>query len=151
MSVEKIRELLELMNENDLVEMEVEETDFKVKLRKPQALAPVMAAAPMQMPPAPVAAAPGSAAPAAPRAEDDPSLTPITSPIVGTFYRASSPEADPFVQAGTTVTTDTVVCIIEAMKIMNEIKAGLKGEIVKILVENGEPVEYGQTLFLVRT
>lgn len=149
MSVEKIRELLELMNENDLVEMEVEETDFKVKLRKPQAVAPVLTAAPMPMAHAP--AAPAGASPAAPRAEEDPSLTPITSPIVGTFYRAASPEADPFVQTGTTVTTDTVVCIIEAMKIMNEIKAGLKGEIVKILVENGEPVEYGQTLFLVRT
>lgn len=151
MSVEKIRELLELMNENDLVEMEVEEDAFKVKLRKPQAVAPMMTAAAMPMATAPAAAAPGSAAPAAPKAEDDPSLTPITSPIVGTFYRASSPEADVFVEPGTTVTSDTVVCIVEAMKIMNEIKAGLKGEIVKILVENGEPVEYGQTLFLART
>ncbi|MBN2712082.1 MAG: acetyl-CoA carboxylase biotin carboxyl carrier protein [Planctomycetes bacterium] len=149
MSVDKIRELLELMNENELVELELEEGDFKVKLKKPGAgmMTMVPSAAPVAAP-APAAGAPAPAAAAAPAV--DPNLVPIKSPIVGTFYRAPSPDSDPFASEGSQVNKDSVVCIIEAMKIMNEIKAGVSGTIEKILVENGEPIEYGQPLFLVR-
>ena len=77
-------------------------------------------------------------------------LHPITSPLVGTFYRSSSPDSDPYVEPGTRVGPDTLVCIIEAMKVMNEIRAEVSGEIVQMLVENGEPVEYGQPLFMVK-
>lgn len=151
MSAERIRELLQLMNDHDLVELELEEGDFKLRMKKPQA---AMTAVPMAQPvmqapvPAPGAAS-ASTAPAS-QAEDDTSgLVPINSPIVGTFYRAPSPDDDPFVDDGVKVTDQTVVCIVEAMKIMNEVKAGVKGTIKKILVENGEPVEYGQPLFMV--
>ncbi|MCX7934495.1 MAG: acetyl-CoA carboxylase biotin carboxyl carrier protein [Planctomycetota bacterium] len=146
MSLERIRELLQLMKEHDLAELELSEKDFSVKLKKampaimatPAAPAPALAAAPS--PPPAVASA----------AASDEGLVPIKSPIVGTFYRASAPDAQPFVNVGQKVTKETVVCIVEAMKIMNEIKAGVNGTIEKILVENGEPVEYGQPLFLVR-
>ncbi len=106
--------------------------------------APAPAAAPAA--PAP-AAAPG--APAAPAASADDSLTPIPSPLVGTFYRAGSPDADPFVSVGSRVNKDTVVCIIEAMKVMNEIKAETSGTIKKILVENATAVQFGQPMFLI--
>jgi acetyl-CoA carboxylase biotin carboxyl carrier protein len=154
-SIEKISALLEMMKDNDIVELELEEGDFSVALRKQGAFVPAMpqmAAMPAMQPvmpqSAPVASAP-AAAPAAPAA-DDPGLAPIKSPIVGTFYRAPSPEAPAFVQEGDTVKKDTVVCIIEAMKIMNEIRAEADGKIEKVLVESGEPVEYGQPLFLIR-
>jgi acetyl-CoA carboxylase biotin carboxyl carrier protein len=147
MSLERIKQLLGLMDEHDLVEMEVEEKDFKLRLKKPGAVPPPAPAYTVAPPPA---AGPASAPAAAPAPEDDPGLHPVKSPIVGTFYRSPSPEADPFVQAGTTVGEETIICIVEAMKIMNEIKAGVSGTVEKILVENGEPVEYGQTLFLVR-
>lgn len=145
MSISKIRELLELMNTNDLVELDLEEGDFKVRLKKPTA----------GLPPVQVHAAPAtvtSTAPAAPVAAptEDKDLVAINSPIVGTFYQSPSPDSDPFVKEGDRVKKDTVVCIVEAMKIMNEIKADISGTIVQILLENGEPVEYGQPLFMVR-
>ncbi len=146
-SADRIRELLELMEGHELVELQLEEPEFKIKLRKAGAQAPLLAPVPAP------AAAPAPTAPVATSAgtpEDDEGLTPITSPIVGTFYRAPSPEAEAFVNEGARVDSETVVCIIEAMKIMNEIKAGMKGTIARILMENGEPVEYGQPLFLVR-
>lgn len=159
MSVDKISALLELMKEYDLVEMEVEEKDFSVALRKQGAFCaqqPMMPAGyaqpmPMMAAPAPMQGQP-AAQPAAPAAAaaGDPGLVEIKSPIVGTFYRTPSPEADPFVKEGAKVAKDTVVCIIEAMKIMNEIKAEMDGVIEQVLVESGEPVEYGQPLFLVR-
>jgi len=148
-SIEKIQALLEMMKDNDIVELELEEGDFSVALRKQGAfISNAMAAMPAMMPaPAPMQAAPAQAA--APAAED-PTLVTVKSPIVGTFYRTPSPEAAPFVQEGDAVRKDTVVCIIEAMKIMNEIRAEVDGKIEKVLVEGGEPVEYGQPLFLVR-
>lgn len=149
MSTEKIRELLEMMKEYELVEIDLEEENFRVLLKKAGAN---MVAAPMQMPMnyAPAAApAPVSGAASAP-AMDTAGLTPIKSPIVGTFYASPAPDSDPFVAVGDKVTPSTQVCIIEAMKIMNEIQAELSGTIEKILVQNGEPVEYGQPLFLVR-
>jgi acetyl-CoA carboxylase biotin carboxyl carrier protein len=140
MSVEKIKDLLALMKENELAELELCEGDFKVKLKKN--------VAPMAMA-APIAAAP-VAAPAPVMKVADMSLVPVKSPIVGTFYHAPSPDAAPFISVGDKVTKDTVVCIIEAMKIMNEIKAEISGTVTEILVENGEPVEYGQPLFMVK-
>jgi acetyl-CoA carboxylase biotin carboxyl carrier protein len=93
-----------------------------------------------------------AAAPEAKKAEEqDQDLHVITSPIVGTFYRSPSPSADPFVKIGSNVEIDTVVCIIEAMKLMNEIQAEAAGEVVKVYVENGQPVEYGQPLFGIRS
>ncbi len=151
MSTEKIRELVEMMNDNDLVELCLEEENFKLKLKKPGANFVAAPAMPMQMQmAAPMAAPVSGAAAATPAVEDTAGLTPIKSPIVGTFYSAPSPDADKFVNPGDKVSKESVVCIIEAMKIMNEVKAEISGTIEKILVENGEPVEYGQPLFLVR-
>ena len=151
MSTEKIRELLEMMKEFELVEIDLEEENFRVLLKKAGAN---MVAAPMAMPAAyaaaPAAAPAAAAAAPAAAALDMTGLTPIKSPIVGTFYASPSPDADAFVKVGDKVSASTQVCIIEAMKIMNEIKAELSGTIEKILVQNGEPVEYGQPLFLVR-
>ena len=151
-SLEKISALLAMMKDNDIVELELEEGEFSVALRKQGAFASQAVMAPMpiltpQAAPVQPAAAPASAASAA---VSDPTLVPIKSPIVGTFYRASAPEASPFVDVGDSVKKDTVICIIEAMKIMNEIRAEMDGKIEKVLVESGEPVEYGQPLFLIR-
>ena len=99
--------------------------------------------------PAPAAAPAAAPAPAAPAASADDGLTPIPSPLVGTFYRAGSPDADPFVAVGSRVNKDTVVCIIEAMKVMNEIKAETSGVVKKILVENATVVQFGQPMFLI--
>ncbi len=152
-TIEKINALLVMMKENDIVELELEEGDFSVALRKQGAFIP--AALPqmpmaMTMPAAPAPAAPPAAPAAAPDPAADAGLLQIKSPIVGTFYRASAPDAQPYVREGDAVRQDTVVCIIEAMKIMNEVRAELDGAIERVLVESGEPVEYGQPLFLVR-
>ena len=146
MSLDRIRELLQLMKEHDLAELELSEKDFSVKLKKAIGQSMLMAAPAVHPLPAAAPAPPPASSPAA----GDAALIPIKSPIVGTFYRASAPDAQPFVSVGQKVTKETVVCIIEAMKIMNEIKSGVDGVIEKIMVENGEPVEYGQPLFLVR-
>lgn len=150
-SIEKIGALLAMMKENDVVELELEEGDFSVALRKQGAFVsqgyaqmPVMPAGPAPMP---AAAAPVSTPSSG---ESDPDLIQIKSPIVGTFYRAPSPESPAFVEPGDQVKKDSVVCIIEAMKIMNEIRSENEGKIEKVLVESGEPVEYGQPLFLLR-
>ncbi|MDR1518859.1 MAG: acetyl-CoA carboxylase biotin carboxyl carrier protein [Planctomycetota bacterium] len=143
-SIDKIKDLLALMRDNDLVELELREGEFRVALRRQTTIA-----APAFPPPPVIAPA---AAPAAPAAGglDATDLEPIKSPIVGTIYRGPTPDASPFVNEGDAVEKNTVVCIIEAMKIMNEIKAGVDGRIERVLVESGEPVEYGQPLFLVR-
>ena len=159
-NMDELRELINLMRENGLAELELEREEFRVRLRRdsvggssqPAAApppAPVHAPAPTPAPapaPAPTTAAhPGAQATTA--ASQDQDLHIIPSPIVGTFYRSPSPNADPFVKIGTNVEQDTVVCIIEAMKLMNEIQAEASGEVVKVYVENGQPVEYGQPLF----
>ena len=143
MDFDKIRELLKLMEDHGLAEAEVESGDGKVRLRKAETGANVRS----ELAPPREAGAPSGEGAGA-RGEDDGGHQ-ITSPIVGTLYRSPSPDSEPFVEAGDPVTPDTVVCIIEAMKVMNEVKAEVSGSIRKVLVQNGTPVEYGQPLFLV--
>lgn len=139
MDLKKVKEIIELMQENDLVEVELVEGESKVHLKRPQATMAMMPA--MPAPAAPIAAA----APAV-----DTSLLEVKSPIVGTFYQASSPDAEPYIKVGAAVGPDSVVCIIEAMKVMNEIKAELSGTVVEVCCKDGQSVEFGQTLFRVR-
>jgi acetyl-CoA carboxylase biotin carboxyl carrier protein len=155
---EDIQRILELVKEHDLAEFELEREGLKLRVRK---AAPAYAATPLihAMPApalapvhmtAPVAA---PAAPAAPAPVDDDAveLAVVKSPIVGTFYRAAEPGAPPFVEVGERVRKDQVLCIIEAMKLMNEITSEYDGEIVSIYVENGKPVQYGERLFAIKT
>ena len=146
MKLEEITKIAELMSANDLAELSIESPDVKISMKRgaSQAAQIVTVAAA-----APVAAAPAAAAPAAPAAAPAAAkkVESINSPIVGTFYSAPSPDTPAFVKVGTKVKEDSVVCIIEAMKVMNEIKAERAGVITKVLVENGKPVEYGQPLF----
>ena len=156
-NMDELRELIELVRENEFTDFELEREGFRVRFRKggDAPSEPSIAAAPV--PASQKAATPAAeattAVPAHPGAKaqtvasEDQDLHIIPSPIVGTFYRAASPNADSFVKIGSTVEAETVVCIIEAMKLMNEIQAETTGEVVKIYVENGQPVEYGQPLF----
>ena len=159
-NIDELRELIDLVRENEFTEFELAREDFRVRFRRgpeqAQASAPlsVPAAAPAtQTAAASTEARTAAAAPQHPgakaetEASEDQDLHIISSPIVGTFYRSPSPNAESFVKIGTAVEADTVVCIIEAMKLMNEIQAETSGEVVKIYVENGQPVEYGQPLF----
>ncbi len=140
--VDAIRQLVALMNEHGLAELEIEQEDLVVRLRKAGA-----GQAPAASAPAVVAA---EARPAgAPRTADE-RLPTINSPMVGTFYEASGPEADPFVQVGDRVTEESIVCIIEAMKVFNEIRAEMSGTIEKVLVKNAQAVEFGAPMFVVR-
>lgn len=145
------------MQRSDLTEFAVEEEGFKIKIARASnsAAAPYVVAAPVAASPLPVAAvpapaaAPAAAAPAAPATEET-GIIYVKSPMVGTFYKAASPESKSFAEPGTKVTETSVVCIIEAMKIMNEIQSEVKGTVIEVLVENGSPVEYGQKLFKVK-
>jgi acetyl-CoA carboxylase biotin carboxyl carrier protein len=143
-----IKAIIDLMKENDLSTFEMEKDGFRLKLQKGLGDQPVIvsSAAPA------VANGPSAAAtPAETAAGPEPSnLKDITSPMVGTFYRAGSPDAAPFVDVGTKVNEDTVVCIIEAMKVMNEIKAEISGVIAEVVAENSKPVQFGQALFRVK-
>ena len=147
--VKELKELLDLMKSHDLAEVELEEDGQKIRLRKTE---PHLAAAPMAiqgaLPAVAPAATPGSDAGGDPEtAEEDDGLYKVPSLLVGTFYRSPSPEADPFVIEGDRVDEDTVLCIVEAMKVMNEITAGASGVVREILVENGSAVEFDQPLF----
>ena len=150
-NMDELRELIGLLRDNGLAELELENEGFRVRLRRESAVAESSHASAQHAPaPAPAPAASGPAHPgtqATTAAAQDQDLHIITSPIVGTFYRSPSPTAEPFVKIGSNVEEDSVVCIIEAMKLMNEIQAEASGEVVKIYVENGQPVEYGQPLF----
>ena len=150
MDLKDIKAIIDLMKKNDLSVFEMEKDGFRLKLQKGLADQPiVMATAPAAAVPA-VANGPGSAAGGTvPTAEAGP-LKDIVSPMVGTFYRAASPDGEPFVDVGSDVTEDTVVCIIEAMKVMNEIKAETSGVIAEVVAENSKPVQFGQALFRVR-
>ena len=146
MNLKEIKEVIQLMNENGLSEIEIEKDGLKVRLRKgvggaiesyvvsapqaPAAHAPVSSAVPVQTPPAAGRNA-------------------IKSPMVGTFYASPAPDAAAFIQTGSTVEVGQVICIIEAMKLMNEIKAEVRGKVTEILVHNGDPVEFGQPLFVI--
>jgi acetyl-CoA carboxylase biotin carboxyl carrier protein len=141
-----IKAIIDLMKKNDLSVFEMEKNGFRLKLQKGLGDQPLVVSA------APAVAnglAAGTATPAASAAEG-PNLKDITSPMVGTFYRAASPEAAAFVDVGMKVNEDTVVCIIEAMKVMNEIKAETSGVITEVVAENSKPVQFGQVLFKVR-
>ena len=141
MNLREIRKLIQLMKDNDLSELNVTDGDKTIALKR---------AAPPGAP-APAAAALAEApAPAVEAASPHEGLLEVRSPMVGTFYAAASPEGEAFVDAGTPVGPDSVVCIVEAMKVMNEIKAECSGTIAEVVVENGRPVEYGQVLFRVR-
>lgn len=150
MNLKEIKEILALMNENNLNEIEIERDGLKLKLKK-SAGGDVMATPThyaVESIPAPKATnVPTSTASAA--AEASKNNKDIKSPMVGTFYRSPSPEAESFVEVGQTVEVGQVVCIVEAMKLMNEIKSEVRGKITEVAVQNGEPVEFGQTLFIV--
>lgn len=149
--IRKLKELVRLMVANDLTELDLRDDQQQVTVKRggPQAVPMVhQAPVPVAAAPAPAAAAP--AQPAAPAPAEDDGLIAIESPMVGTFYAKASPEKPPFVGVGDSVGDDTTVCLIEAMKIFNEIKAGRSGSIAKVLVQNGEAVEFGQPLFLVK-
>lgn len=159
-NIDELRELIDLVRENEFTEFELAREDFRVRFRRgpEQAESSAPLSVPAAVPATQTAAANAEArtAAAAPQhpgakaeteASEDQGLHIISSPIVGTFYRSPSPNAESFVKIGTAVEADTVVCIIEAMKLMNEIQAETSGEVVKIYVENGQPVEYGQPLF----
>jgi acetyl-CoA carboxylase biotin carboxyl carrier protein len=149
--LKKLRELVKLMVDNEIAEVDLQDETEHIKLKRGGAGQPVLVA-PQPVAasaPAPVAAAPAAAA-VAPVVDEDAGLINIVSPTVGTYYSSSSPDAKAFVSAGSKVSDDTVVCIIEAMKVFNEIKAEVRGTIEKVLVENGQAVEYGQPLFKVK-
>lgn len=162
MDIKQIKEVIDLMKKAELTDFEIEDKGFKLRLQRDAKGGQVVAAAPQFAAAAPaplaIAAAP-AAAPAAPAAPafgaapvaDAANIKTITSPMVGTFYAASSPDAAPFAVPGTVVKVDGVVCIVEAMKVMNEVQSDIAGTIVEVLVANGTSVEYGQPLFKVKT
>jgi acetyl-CoA carboxylase biotin carboxyl carrier protein len=149
MEIDDIRKLVELMEERGVVELEMEDSTGKVRLVRENHRAPALAAFPSPPPPTPALPVTISA-PTPERPVEPPTVTgaTINSPMVGTFYRAPSPDAKPYVEVGSVVEKEDVVCIIEAMKMMNEIRAEMRGRVRKILVENSQPVEYDQPLFL---
>ena len=154
LNMSELRELAELVNEHGFTDFEFENENIRIRLSKTaapqivQAAHPIAAPAVSAQPTAGHAEVDTVATPAAAVVEED--LLKITSPIVGTFYRSPSPDKAPYVQEGDKVSESSVVCIVEAMKLMNEIQAEISGEVVKIYVEEGQPVEYGQPLFGIR-
>lgn len=154
MNLKEIKEIIALMNENNLGEIEIERDGLKLKLKKTALEAAIQgpihyAVESIPTPRAAVAAAPAAASEPAKAEASSKTTKDIKSPMVGTFYRAPSPEAAVFVEVGQTVEIGQVVCIVEAMKLMNEIKSEVRGKIVEVAVSNSEPVEFGQTLFVV--
>jgi len=157
MEMREIKKIIQMMKANELTEFEMEDDGFRIAVKRGGVTEPgaavmsgapqvIMASSPPQMlPGVPVAPTVASGEPVA--EDEDDGLLEINSPIVGTFYRSASPDADVFVTVGQEVNEDTVVCIVEAMKVMNEIKAEVSGVVREILVENATPIEYGQPLF----
>jgi acetyl-CoA carboxylase biotin carboxyl carrier protein len=158
LDLKQIKQIIDLMKRSELSEFEFEEEGFKIKIKRGSAGLPIITAAPQASQPLPASAEAGSnaaraaasSAPAGSAGADEAGFAYVKSPMVGTFYRSPSPENPSFVENGSKVEEKTVVCIIEAMKIMNEIQAETKGTVVEVLVENGQPVEYGQRLFKIR-
>ncbi len=149
--VQKIQELIKIMKENDLVEIDIKHGDDQIALRRAEPGHTTSVAAPFlaSLPGAPTTADPTSVAPAGAVKPEEEFLE-VKSPIVGTFYEAPSPDSDPYVEIGGHVTPQTVVCIVEAMKVMNEIKAEVSGAVVDRCVTNGQAIEYGQVLFKIK-
>lgn len=157
MNAKELKAMLQALSEHEVGELTLETPDYKLTVRRgamqvqvvaaPEAVAAAPVAVPAPVAPAPAVAAVASAP--APRAEEPPKGTEVKAPIVGTFYRAPGPDADPFVKEGDTVRKGQVLCIIEAMKLMNEIESEVAGVVRKVLVGNAEPVEFGQALFLI--
>jgi acetyl-CoA carboxylase biotin carboxyl carrier protein len=147
--IKEIKTIIDLMKKNDLSVFEIEKEGFRLKLQRGPSGQAATAPVPMAVPPK-AATMPSEAGPASPKTIESVQLREIVSPMVGTFYRAASPDAPSFVDIGKTVTEETVVCIIEAMKVMNEIKAETSGVIAEVVAENGKPVQFGQVLFKVR-
>jgi acetyl-CoA carboxylase biotin carboxyl carrier protein len=150
MNIKEIKEMINLMNENGLVELEVEKEDMRIRLKKTASgiegfNAPVLLERQSVQP------AQGQRHQAQPEQPAQPSVktVEIKSPMVGTFYRAPSPESPAYVEVGQTIEPGQVICIVEAMKLMNEIKSEIRGKILEILVDNAEPVEFGQPIFLI--
>jgi len=146
MDIRKIKKLIELIEDSDITEIEINEGEESVRLSRLSSAAAVTVAAPAAVA-APAPAAPAEAAPAS-EPEQYPGHV-IHSPMVGTFYRSASPGAKPFVEVGQSISTGQTLCIIEAMKILNQIESDASGTVTQILVENGEPVEYNQPLFVI--
>ena len=149
MNIKEIKEMIDLMNENNLSELEIEKQGLKIRLKRgPEGVVEKVVEKVVPKTPLPIPAPqiPGEQ----PVAPVTPKTIEIKSPMVGTFYKAPSSDAPPFVKVGDDIEVGQVVCIIEAMKLMNEIKSEVKGKIVTVLVENADPVEFGQPLFLVK-
>ena len=150
MDIRKIKKLIDLIEESDVAEIEIKEGEESVRISRASSVAPIMMQAPAAQAapaPAPVAAAPAPEAPAAPVAPS--TANAVKSPMVGTFYRSSSPEAPAFVEIGQSVSAGDTICIIEAMKMFNQIEADRSGTVKAILVENGHPVEFDEPLIII--
>ena len=152
MDLKDIKAIIDLMKKNSVSEFELEKQDFKIRLKRGMSGGVVSAeeGGPQVISYAPMPAALPPAAPAAAPAAPTSTDADIKSPMIGTFYRSPSPDSAAYAEIGTEVGPDTVVCIIEAMKVMNEIKAEVRGVITQVLVENAKPVEFGQPLFKIR-
>jgi len=149
MNLKEIKEMINLMNENSLVELELEKEGMRIKLKKTSSGGEGGYSGPFMIERGPVSVPQAAAAePAALPEKPAVKTVEIKAPMVGTFYRAPSPEAPPYVEVGQVIEPGQVVCIIEAMKLMNEIKSEIRGKLVEILVDNAEPVEYGQSMFI---
>ena len=148
-SLKKLKEIIDLMKTNDLIEVEIVDGQNKILIKRPHSAAHTVIQTPVHIPvPAQQPLAPEPAPLPVAKTDD---LIEINSPIVGTFYSAANPDSKPYIAVGDKVTPDTIVCIIEAMKVMNEIKAETTGTIVDVLCKTGQAVEFGQTLFRVRS
>jgi acetyl-CoA carboxylase biotin carboxyl carrier protein len=143
MELDEIRHILDLLKETDITEFQIERDGVKLKIKREKFFAPLEVSRPSQVPPVSETKEAEEAPP------EETNLVTITSPIVGVFYRSPSPDAPHFVEEGSTVKKGQVLCIVEAMKLMNEIESDVDGIVRKILVENGQPVEYGEPLFLI--
>ena len=148
MNIKEIKEMINLMNENNLMELEVEKDGMRIRLKKTSS-GTEMIQGPIVSERYSVAAEALARGAAEPAEKAGVKTVEIKAPMVGTFYRAPSPEAPPFVEAGQIIDVGQVICIIEAMKLMNEIKAEVKGKLLEVLVDNAEPVEFGQPMFLI--
>ena len=150
MDLRKLKTLIDLVNESGVAELEITEGEDRVRIVNRNGAAPVQVHQPVTVAqPMPVPVPAPEAAPAPAPAAPQQTGTPLTSPMVGTFYRAPSPGADPFVKVGDTVKKGQVVRIIEAMKLLNEVEADMDGTVKEVCVENGQPVEFGQSLFII--